>query len=517
MTHSSSFLLAYKSSLHPISKVTYSDIVDSLRSQCCLKIIKNPVLIDSINDTTLPRDLFGPLMSAALSLTSDVAVIKLIKKWPSDRLILQDLSSPIFVNVKHLYDQSELAESMRKSIKQTTSLAHNTIESLKANEHLNLKYLDLSAFPAADIIVNYLASHVMLAHNEMNQQEIIDAYYNITDQYNITDRKSYTVLNSLSNKRLTVAIDAIIMTEDVHMELCRALSINQKYGNCPINIIIKQLDASSLGVARIVVLLEIVNVKFLHSISLQNNEISNEALSLLQPIICNLVNLRTLDLSKNSIFLRDHPNSLEQVTKLLGFALSSLVHLDSLDLSGNRLGFSISILFQALNKPFKVLRLKDCGLQPVDIKYMLAYLPLHELRELDLGVNVFTNLKILLTDFVKKCSANLVVLELEDIQISELELFNFFNEVSYLKNLKYLNVAMNPVLNKQILFDSLCYFFMTKQLQAVKMSYPLEIITMHQENVMLNFEKKMFSAQVEFLLLSLCNMHSRPSLVISFV
>lgn len=54
------------------------------------------------------------------------------------------------------------------------------------------------------------------------------------------------------------SIDAMLQTEDAHMELCRALSVSRLPESC-LKLRINKLDMSCLGVARIVVLLELLD------------------------------------------------------------------------------------------------------------------------------------------------------------------------------------------------------------------------------------------------------------------
>src|SRR6218665_1409532 len=54
------------------------------------------------------------------------------------------------------------------------------------------------------------------------------------------------------------SIDAMLQTEDAHMELCRALSVSKLPESC-LKLRINKLDLSCLGVARIVVLLELLD------------------------------------------------------------------------------------------------------------------------------------------------------------------------------------------------------------------------------------------------------------------
>jgi hypothetical protein len=52
-----------------------------------------------------------------------------------------------------------------------------------------------------------------------------------------------------------ITVDAIIQSEDAHMELCRALRVS-KMTNAKLRLRLGKLDISCLGVPRIVVLLE---------------------------------------------------------------------------------------------------------------------------------------------------------------------------------------------------------------------------------------------------------------------
>ncbi len=59
----------------------------------------------------------------------------------------------------------------------------------------------------------------------------------------------------------TVSLDAFLQTSETHMELCRALKTMQSADKCHFRIRINKLDVVCLGVARITVLLELVDVQ----------------------------------------------------------------------------------------------------------------------------------------------------------------------------------------------------------------------------------------------------------------
>ena len=62
-----------------------------------------------------------------------------------------------------------------------------------------------SVCDAAEVIVNYLASHTMLAHNEQRQGEIIQVYNEVVQELPSSQRQVYDVSNTIPEQSCTFA------------------------------------------------------------------------------------------------------------------------------------------------------------------------------------------------------------------------------------------------------------------------------------------------------------------------
>ena len=191
---------------------------------------------------TAPRSLCYDLMRAALRDGRELAVAALLSAWPAPSLCLATLAPQLTPAALHMYDEAAAVTRWRHALRCTTVLAHMFVECLKLRSPTRLRCLDLTGFLTgrwrqwcryifwfccisdipveyslnfirdcneyplsttvvhnnlvycinlygnlcdvfllAEVIVNYLASHVMLVHNETRQQEIIARCNELTE------------------------------------------------------------------------------------------------------------------------------------------------------------------------------------------------------------------------------------------------------------------------------------------------------------------------------------------------
>ena len=54
---------------------------------------------------------------------------------------------------------------------------------------------------SAEVIVNYLASHVLLVYNETRQKEIIKVYNTVTKELPVEQRRNYSLQSTIPDEQ----------------------------------------------------------------------------------------------------------------------------------------------------------------------------------------------------------------------------------------------------------------------------------------------------------------------------
>ena len=143
----------YKGALYPLPLNDGENLnaidapVKNLVDICAEKIVLDSTTTSRAIEA-VPRDLCYNLMRAALLNTRDRSIEVLISRWPWRVISLRKLAPPLFDSIKALYDDEYIKVQMRKGVKCTTCLAHTFVECLKKRSPTQLKYLDMTGFPA---------------------------------------------------------------------------------------------------------------------------------------------------------------------------------------------------------------------------------------------------------------------------------------------------------------------------------------------------------------------------------
>lgn len=471
----------------------------SLVDVSCQFIVRNHALTVFALET-VPTDLYESLLKAALKYSQDKSVEEIISRWPWHKLVLKKLMPPVFNSMKPLFNKLELTESARRGVKYTTSLVHTFMECLKKQKISQLCFLDLTGYPSVEVIINYLAAHVLLIYNEKSQREIITFYNEIAQNLPSDSRKLYSVEPLIPDKECTVCLDVTIESSEAHLELCRALSVVNK-PKALLKVAVSQLDISAAGVAMVVVLLELIDPKFFRGVNLQYNGISNASLRLIAPCLQRFGDLVSLDISYNSLNLED-----DETAKSFVSIFSSFSHLKNLNLSHIKLGSCLPDILSQLSNPLVMLRLSNCNLANADIICLHKSPVTRSLRELELSKNnlvpCIENLNLL----ISQLSPTLILLELEEVGLSSDNLLSCFEKSMLCQKLKFLNVSNNSSLCREAIMDSLVYFFVSPELEAVRISFPSDLST-DADNV--TQSQQDFSSEIEKIIYCLCLRHKR--------
>ena len=142
----------YKGALYPLPLDLNEDLMACEPMKNLVDICSEKIVLDSTTTNkaidAVPRDLCYNLMRAALLNTRDRSIEVLISRWPWRVISLKKLAPPLFSSVRALYDDDYIKVQMRKGVKCTTCLAHTFVECLKKRSPTQLKYLDMTGFPA---------------------------------------------------------------------------------------------------------------------------------------------------------------------------------------------------------------------------------------------------------------------------------------------------------------------------------------------------------------------------------
>ncbi|XP_060071356.1 leucine-rich repeat-containing protein 14-like [Ylistrum balloti] len=391
----------------------------------------------------IPYHLSVALMQAALLDNRDRSMETLISHWPLNSLTLKKLAPSLFTSAVPLYNSTYLMDIVRQSLRYTTCLSHTFLECLKKRTPTKLKYLDMTGFPTAEVILFYLATHCMLAHNEARQTVMVDMYNRVVtllpDQTESADtsHQLMTADTTIPDSSFTVKMDAFVTSDQTHAELCKALKVSG-FQDSKLKIVLEKLDATCLGEQKLHILLQQINPKFLQSLRLKYNALNCEDFCRLSPVLERFNGLTALDLSCNSIRHKDSCDSLAQL-------LSALPHLIRLDLSNNRVKTRLRQILSNMPSTLQYLRLVACGLAFTDIAYLSVSHHISGLEELDLSENNLQPAAANISKLLRGCKSTLHTLEMEDCKLRDDTMELVAGNFGSMETLMYVNLSDNSL------------------------------------------------------------------------
>lgn len=102
----------------------------------------------------------------------------------------------MFSSLLLLYNDIEMCQRTRLGVKYSADIVHSFIEALR-KRRTKLRYLDLTGFPIAEIIIKYVATHCRLAQKEHQRNCLIDEYLqNVSDLEQLCEKPT-TIRNDL--------------------------------------------------------------------------------------------------------------------------------------------------------------------------------------------------------------------------------------------------------------------------------------------------------------------------------
>lgn len=408
----------------------------SLVETCCKFIVRDSNFTSYIVNI-VPKELRVCLMKEALKENKDRAIEVLLSNWHMEALVLRELTPNIFTSLKPLHDTYYLSDIVRQGLRYTTCLAHTFLECVKKKMPTRLRYLDLSGFPTAEVILYYLATHCMLAHNEARQTAMVNMY-NTAIQYLPTNRTSMHADNCLPESVLVIKLDAFVTSDQTHAELCKALKVSG-FPESKLRLCIEKLDATCLGEPKITIMLKQIDRRSLKGIRLKYNSLTCDEFIKMEPELRRFENLTALDLSCNTIHLYQNDTVCERMSE----TLSLLPQLTRLDLSNNRIKNRLRHILQNMNQSLRYLRLCGCGLTNLDLTYLAHSHHAPALQEVDISENTLTACTRSLGQFFCEAGSSLCVFEAEDTKLTDEVLLTLVHHLRSLKNLLYMNIAEN--------------------------------------------------------------------------
>ncbi|KAK6187267.1 hypothetical protein SNE40_005332 [Patella caerulea] len=457
----------------PIYSKYNKQSVKSLVNICCSYIVKDSTMtLEAIQ--VVPQGLCIPLMIEALFNNKDRAIEVLLAHWPMESFSLRLLAPNLFVSLLPLYNDAYLSDIVRRGMSYTTTLVHRFIQCLKNRHPTKLKYLDMTGYPTAEIVLYYLATHCLLAFNENRQQKLVEQY-NDTVSYAASredvdsDYPSLEAVESLlPDGCLVVKLDAFVTSESTFCELCKALKVSTFPGS-KIRLCLQRLGATQLGAAAVNLILTQISGEHLTALQLRYNSLTCDDLVTLIPAIKKLKNLTSLDLACNNINFSSNFTPTQQISELL----NCLPKLIRLDLSNNRVKCLLRRILCDMSQSLKYLRLAACGLRLNDLTYLSMSHHASGLQEVDLSSNGLSTATDILCSFFTAVKSSLMVLELEDCGLTNDQLQRFQTYISKMEKLMYLNLAQNT-LSFQVLQDFTKYTASNPSVKCLRISYPQE-------------------------------------------
>ncbi|XP_046362808.1 leucine-rich repeat-containing protein 14-like isoform X1 [Haliotis rufescens] len=444
--------------------------VPTLTHLCAAYIVKDSTMTYQAVEV-MPQTLCLPLMHEALLGNRDRAIEVLLSHWPLSTMSLSGLAPPVFTSLLPLYNSVYLADIVRQSLRYTTTMAHTFIESLRKRQPTNLRYLDLTGYPTAEVIVYFLASHVMLAFTESQQNKQIRLYNDTIPSYDRPDLPAHIdpVLPSLpENCSIMIKLDAFVTSESTHSELCKALKVSS-FPHSRVRLCIVRLGATCLGEARLSILLKVLIAEYVQGLQLKYNSLTIDDIVKLSPAFSTLVNLTALDLSCNSIYFYMS----DAATDRLSETFTHMPNLARLDLSNNRIKTKLRRLLSNIPKPLQYLRVAACGLTVSDITYLSVSHHTMGLCELDLSENSLGPACRNLSKLLSALANTLLVFEAEDCGLMDEHFEYLLPSFSMLKYVLFLNLAENRVSREALVYITEAVAQLP-QLKVFRTSYPTD-------------------------------------------
>lgn len=169
-------------------------------------------------------------------------------------------------------------------------------------------------------------------------------------------------------------------------------------------------------------------------LNLTMNNLQEEGIELISPVMLTLTNLTDLNLSYNGLTHRN-TSAIQHIANICG----KLTKLKKLNLTGNYIGSgAVCTILRRLQSPLTHLALGGCGAREGDLHEMCAMDTLGHLQSLKLDGSGFVNCIEILCTFVLKSAATLEYLSIEDnmfISSSVAPLCQMIRELCLLKTL----------------------------------------------------------------------------------
>ncbi|XP_041362721.1 leucine-rich repeat-containing protein 14-like [Gigantopelta aegis] len=477
----------YKGAVYPLDLSVHPDSVriQKLGQASCIgstsKNIPSLVHICSnfiVRDSTLtkkaisivPTTLLLPLIQEALLSNKDRALNVLISHWSAETLSLKNLVPSIFSSILPLYDSEYLSNIVRRGVMCTTNLAHGVIHMLQQKTSTSkLKYLDLTGYPTAEVMLEYITSSCMLAHSEQALVERI----NKVMEYSARSSQSYDFHNISyvlpQDSCLLIKLDAFVTSWSCYSALCKALKVST-FENRNLRLCIQRLGVTCLGQSAIGLLLKQLDSEHLLGLQVKYNSLNRDEFVKLAPVLKTLTNLTALDLSCNCIYFWDSEITCLAAADVFG----SLRNLIRLDLSNSRIKTKLRRILADIHQPLQYLRLAGCTLTVSDITYLSLSHHTAGLRELILSENNLGPAARNLCHLLTSCASNLNILELQECGLSDSHLRQLQDCFSQLEALLYLNYADNIVSleDGKNLTHTLARLH---EMQVLRFSFPVEL------------------------------------------
>ena len=157
---------------------------------------------------------------------------------------------------------------------------------------------------------------------------------------------------------------------------------------------------------------------------------------------------------------------------MMANAFGQLTHLDRLDLSGSPLGGFLSVVLSEIHEPLQYLSLQSCNLTDADLIY-IANSKHVSVQHLDLSENRLNRYGDELVSLLRKCSANLRVLELDDNRFDCIDYLTLVCVSRKMPRLKMLATKGTFETNDHLLAGEFLQY--SSSLVAWRISYPIDV------------------------------------------
>ncbi|XP_064619464.1 preferentially expressed antigen in melanoma-like protein 7 [Lineus longissimus] len=480
------FLNNCKGALYPVNlDGTWSDIssgdrwVTPLLDLCSECIVKDSTMTKNTLDV-VPNDLFVNLMRAALLKEKDRAISVILSHWPWQSLVLSKFVSDEKDPVTILYNRNVLAWKTRRAMKYTTCLVTNFVDCLKKRAPTRLKYLDLTGFPAAEVVTHYLCTHCLLISNESRQREIIHLYNETASQIPHLATNKYDFRQTFPDESFMIKLDVYVKTEEIMKELVKALQLS-KLAETNLKVLVDKVDISCLGETSVMMLMDQLNEEVATGLRLQFTSLTGDSLIRMQPSFCRLTNLVSLDLSCNSIVLPHNPKAVESLCAIF----KELPNLQRLDLSNNWVRENVRQILSAVQSPLLYLNLSGCCLKEVDLVYLASSHHITTIEELDIGENNLSTCCTSLTKVLKACQNQVRIVEMEGCKLNDANLATLSPVLQTFSRLLYINLTDNRFTAANVM-SCVKYFAALTSLCALKMTFPVDFedFNVYEEELM---------------------------------